>query len=81
MQPPEAVAGHGGVHVMLDVVVHPPVQEVGDGIQPDGPDAQAEIRHVVTQANVHRHADEIPQPVRHEDAEGDQQRRAARDLK
>ena len=49
VQSREVVARHAGVHVMLRVVVHVPVEELKYGVQVQRAAAKAEIRHVVPQ--------------------------------
>ena len=60
----EVVARHPGIHVMLQMPVHAPVDELREWIEGDRPHALSEVGHVVAQAAMHRRADEIGVPVR-----------------
>ena len=44
MQPGKMVTGDGGVHVVLGVIVHVPIEELDDGVEVDGAAAQAKIK-------------------------------------
>ena len=48
----QVVERHAGVHVVLDVVVHVPVEEAGHRSQQDRAAAPAEVRHVRAQPGV-----------------------------
>ena len=48
----EFVAGDAGVHVVLDVVVHVPIQKLHDGIEVDGAGAQAVVFDFVLEPDV-----------------------------
>ena len=68
----EPVAGHRGVHVVLDVVVHVPVEKAHEGAEQDGAGAEAEIGHLVAQADVLGGVAEKEEPAAVEGAQGDQ---------
>ena len=74
MQGLQVVAGHAREHVVFEMPVHAPVEELRQRVERDRAHAFAEIGHVVAQAAMHRHADEIAQPVRDIGAEGEQDR-------
>ena len=59
----QVVAGHRGVHVVLEMPVHVPVEKLRDGVEGDGAHALPEVGDVAPQPAVHGHADEVPEPV------------------
>ena len=63
VQPGEVVAWHAGVHVVLGVPVHAPVQEFRYRVEGVAAHAQAEVGHVVAQAGMHRPAHQPAQPM------------------
>ena len=70
----EVKAGHRCIHMMFEMPVHVPVQELRHGIERDGTDALPEVGDVASQAAMHGHADEVPQPVGKEDRPGNENR-------
>ena len=63
VQLPEIVARHRGVHVVLGVVVHVPVEEAHERIQDDRPAAEPVIGHVVLQPHMLGVVAQILQPA------------------
>ena len=63
MQEAEIVAGNRGVHMMLGVVVHVPVQKLNNRVYGERPTAEPEIRHVVLQTDVLRVVAEKEEPA------------------
>lgn len=52
MQSGEAVARHGGIHMMLGVIIHIPVKKAEKRVKDDRAAAEAEISHLVLKAAV-----------------------------
>ena len=52
MEVVQVVARYRGIHVVLDVVVHLPIEKSQDRVQVNGPCAQTEVVDVVHQAAV-----------------------------
>ena len=48
----EIVAWHGGIHVVLNVVVHLPIEESKDWIEREGAATEAEITDIVLEADM-----------------------------
>ena len=48
----EIVAGHGGIHVVLDVVVHLPIEKPNHRVECEGAAAEAEIADIVLEADM-----------------------------
>jgi hypothetical protein len=62
MQLTKPIAGDGGIHVMLRVVMHLPVEKTEKRIQRDGAAAQPKVWDVILQACVLAVVAEIVQP-------------------
>ena len=48
----QIIARHGGKHVVLDVKIHVPVEELDKAIEREGTAAEAEIADLILQADV-----------------------------
>lgn len=48
----EIVAGHGGIHVVLDVVVHLPIEKPNHRVECEGAAAEAEVADIVLEADM-----------------------------
>ena len=54
VQPAKAITGNRGIHVMLGVIIHVPVEKFRQRIQGERPAAEPEIRDVILQADMLR---------------------------
>jgi len=48
----EVVAGHGGIHVVLDVVVHLPIEKPNHRVEREGAATEAEVADIVLEADI-----------------------------
>ena len=74
VEPAEAIAGDGGEHVMLDVIIHVPVDELHKGIERESAATETEVGHVVLEADVLRLVAEAVQPTAVKAVEGGEKR-------
>ena len=49
---PQVVTGYRCIHVVFDVVVHVPIEELEEWIEQDGPAADSKIGHVILQPDM-----------------------------
>ena len=48
----KVVAGNGGIHVVLNVVVHLPIEKPNHGVECEGAAAEAEVADIVLEADI-----------------------------
>ena len=70
----EVIAGYRRVHVMLDVVVHVPVEKLKEGIQANRAGTEPKVWDVIPQTAVLCNVHEVHQPTTNKDGRGDYKR-------